>query len=151
MKTLLIPFSCILLLFFALAPKRRYLLLRRPSTTFSHLFLWFFLLFCLWSFFYFLLFLSRLCLHCRIHSEGKIIHHILAHGQTLQQINFSSRRCCGDLKEATTSRREKIKNSSCFRNLLGKSHFKMNLFSLATINTNGRKKRQKNVFLKDDH
>lgn len=55
MKTLLIPFSCILLLFSSL---KRYLLLRRPNTTFSHLFLWFFLLFCLWSFFYFVISLS---------------------------------------------------------------------------------------------
>lgn len=84
--------------------KRKIFIASTTEKTFSHLFLWFFFFFfCDISVFFFcsrfplLCFvLSRLRWHCfNVEKAGKIIHHILAHSQTLRQTNFSSLRLVG--------------------------------------------------------
>lgn len=83
---------------------------------FSYIFMIFFSFF---SFVFFLACAHGLTLTLQHSQAGKIIHHILAHSQTLHQINFSSSVCwmknIWDLKRSKNmKKKKKIKNSSCF-------------------------------------
>lgn len=146
MKTLLIPFSCIFLWFSSLRHWGSDIYCYDERT--QHFLIYFY------DFFSSLLFVKLLCVSLSLlltllnTGEAKIIYHVLAHGQTLYQINFSSHHCWGFEKKANDrKKREKIKNSSCFSVSSAITFKKNEYILLATLNTNERKQRLKNVFL----